>query len=130
MARYMRIEAGVVTNAEEWPTQPVVQGVTYVQSDTAKLYDLYANGVFTTPAPVVVVPASISKLQAQLQLQASGLLTAVNAAVAAADPVTQIYYNSPEDLHRNHPVVATLGAALGLNSAQIDALFIAASKLS
>lgn len=127
MARYMKVVGGVAINAEDWPSQPSAQGATYVASSTANVGDTYANGVFT-PGPVTV-PLVVSMMQAQLALQAAGKLSAVNTAVAGADANTQIYWNTATALHRDHPVVAALGAAVGLSSAQIDALFVAASGL-
>jgi hypothetical protein len=132
MARFMRIEAGVATNAEEWDAPPTIEGVTYVQSDVAHIGDTYdpATGVFTTPPYVPPVPDSVSMMQAQLALEAAGKLDAVTAAVAAADAKTKIYWATATALHRDHPVVLALGAAVGLTPAQIDALFIAAEGLS
>jgi hypothetical protein len=72
---------------------------------------------------------SVTPRQARLALKAAGLLDKVTAAVAAADQATQITWEFASQIDRNSPVSATLGAQLGLTSAQIDALFIQASTL-
>ncbi|MFY8164324.1 MAG: hypothetical protein ACOVKC_08820 [Brevundimonas sp.] len=81
------------------------------------------------PDPVVV-PAKVSMMQAQLALAGAGLLDDVETAIAGADTVTQIYWRTASDLHRQHPLVLTLAGALGLTSEQVDDLFIAAVSIT
>lgn len=79
-----------------------------------------------------VVPEAVTNGQARAALRAAGHMTTVEAAIAAAaigDPsVTYAWENSPM-IRRDSLLVASLGAAVGLNAAQIDALFIAASQI-
>lgn len=79
------------------------------------------------------VPPSVTMRQARLALHARGLLTSVQAAINAlpADdkPRAQIEWDYSNELQRSNPFVALLGAALGLDSAGIDALFVEASRL-
>lgn len=79
--------------------------------------------------PPVPVPSSISPAQARLALLGVGLLDEVEAAVAAADRVTQIAWSQATSIERDSPTVAGLSAALGLSAAQLDALFIAGAAI-
>ena len=81
------------------------------------------------PTPAVSIPSIVTMRQARLALLQSGLLSQVNAAVAAADEATQITWDYSSEVHRNHPFVATLAAALNLSDAQLDGLFTLAASL-
>ncbi len=89
-------------------------------------------------APVVEsetppVPSAVTMRQARLALFAVGLLTAVDTAIDALDEpartAARIEWDYSNELQRTNPLVATLGPALGLSEAQVDALFIAAAVL-
>jgi hypothetical protein len=84
-------------------------------------------------APQVSVPQSVTMRQARLALHASGLLASVQPAIdALPEPQhtqAQIEWEYSNALERGNPFVATLGAALGLNAAALDALFVQASQL-
>ena len=71
--------------------------------------------------------------QARLALHAAGKLAAVNAAISALpDPpktAALIEWEYSNSVRRDSQFVAQLGPALGLDSAALDALFIAAAKL-
>jgi hypothetical protein len=77
------------------------------------------------PTPVITV----SQRQARLALQAAGLLDKVNAAVNSADVPTQITWNYASCISSNDPLIATVGAKLGLTSQQVAALFVQAQSL-
>ena len=85
------------------------------------------------PAVVVPVPTEVTMRQARLALHAAGKLTAVNTAIAALpDPpktAALIEWEYSSTVRRESQFVAMLGPALGLDSAALDALFVAASKL-
>ena len=85
------------------------------------------------PPIAVSVPAEVTMRQARLALHAAGKLAAVNAAIAALpDPpktAALIEWEYSSTVRRDSQFVAMLGPALGLDSAALDALFIAASKL-
>lgn len=96
---------------------------------------LLAGGV-PDPAepPPMVVPSAVTMRQARLALRRAGLIDSVDPAIAAiADPGTrrdaQIEWEFSNELQRANPFVATLGSALGLTSAQVDALFVQAAGL-
>lgn len=81
----------------------------------------------------LAVPQSVSMGQAQLALHDAGLLVHVEAAIEAlpepARTRARIEWTKRPTVERNSPLVVQLGAAVGLNDAVLDALFIAAAKL-
>ena len=85
--------------------------------------------------PVVspLVPQSVTMRQARLALNAHGLLGNVQPAIdslPAPDKIkAQIEWDYSNGLERQNPFVTTLGTALGMDSAAIDALFVEASRL-
>ena len=85
------------------------------------------------PAVVEPVPVEVTMRQARLALHAAGKLAAVNAAInALPDPprsAALIEWEYSRTVRRDNQFVATLGPALGLDAAGLDALFIAAAKL-
>ncbi len=80
-----------------------------------------------TPDPPVKV-TTVTPRQARLALNAAGLLPQVDSAVAATDKATQITWEFTTTIDRDNPILAALAQALSLSSAQIDALFVAASQ--
>ena len=83
--------------------------------------------------PRVEVPQEVTMRQARLALHAAGKLAAVNAAInALPDPpktAALIEWEYSSTVRRDSQFVSMLGPALGLDSAALDALFVAASKL-
>ena len=79
------------------------------------------------------VPHEVTMRQARLALLAAGKLAGVEAAIASMpEPqktAASIEWEYGNALQRNNPFAAQLGAALGLDDAGVDALFIAAAKL-
>ena len=81
-------------------------------------------------APVVPsVPTVVTMAQAQLALLAAGHLDAVEAAVAQMSREAQILWRKANTVVRGDPLLIELAALLGLTEADIDALFVAGSKL-
>ena len=78
----------------------------------------------------IPVPEIVSMMQAQLALNAAGLLASVETALAAGPAANRIYWNKASHLHRNHPLVLGLSSALSLTPAQVDALFVAAAGIT
>lgn len=89
-------------------------------------------------APLPAVPAFIEQYKLRLWLIEKGLLPLVEgmianeanwpSAQAHAEAVTR--WNCVQNVQRDSVMVNTLGAALGLDQAQIDAAFIEAEKLT
>lgn len=79
------------------------------------------------------VPNEVTMRQARLALLATGKLAGVEAAIASLQEpqrtAAQIEWEYSNALQRSNPFVTQLGAALGLDDAGIDALFVEASKL-
>lgn len=94
----------------------------------------YANGVFAAaPIPAAPVPSSVTMRQARLALSNAGLLDSVDAAInALPEPArtrAKIEWDYSNGLERGNAFVATLGVAMGLNDAAVDALFVEAATL-
>ena len=85
------------------------------------------------PASPPIIPQEVTMRQARLALHAAGKLAAVNAAInALPDPpktAALIEWEYSSTVRRDSQFVALLGPALGLDTAGLDALFIAAAKL-
>jgi hypothetical protein len=75
------------------------------------------------------VPKSVTTAQARATLAGAGLLTQIDAAIAQADPAVQIAWEYATELHRESPTLLALAAALQLNDATLDALFIQAAQV-
>lgn len=75
------------------------------------------------------VPTVVTMRQARLALLQTGMLASVNAAVTAADEATKITWEFSSEVHRNHPFVSTMAAALGLTGQHLDDLFTLAASL-
>lgn len=84
-------------------------------------------------ALIPVVPQAVTMRQARLALLGAGLLANVDAAIATlpSPPKEEvaIEWEYSQTVVRDRPFVAMLGAALGLDDAALDALFIAAGAM-
>jgi len=89
----------------------------------------YDNGFVTIePEPVVIIPNSVTKLQAKLQLLEIGLLDEVEALIEQ-DRKAKLYWTDSQNFLRTDEILLGMATALGLNDAQLDDLFVKASKL-
>jgi len=83
--------------------------------------------------PPPTVPSFVSMRQARLALLGAGLLPQVEVAFDQMDEpdksAATIEWEYATELRRDHPLVASLAAALGLTEQQVDDLFIAASQI-
>jgi hypothetical protein len=82
-------------------------------------------------APPVMIPESITRRQARLALLSAGLLEQVEQLIN--DPLTspeiKIVYQDSTHWYRDDPILINLATPLGLDSDQLDQLFLAASSL-
>ncbi len=88
---------------------------------------------FGNPGTPSNVPASVTMRQARMALLAQGVLSQVDSAINnLPDPqktAARIEWEYSNEVQRNNPFVALLGAALDMNAAQLDDLFIQAKAL-
>ena len=82
----------------------------------------------------ILIPESISKRQAKQQLLLDGKLNKVQEVIDYISDETermmaQLYWDDSTEFERIHPTLVGLGTALGLTEAELDMMFINASKL-
>lgn len=79
------------------------------------------------------VPGSVTMRRARLALLAAGLLDVVQQTIdALPEPqrtAARIEWDHSSEVHRHHGLVQQMAPALGLSSAQLDALFVAAAAI-
>lgn len=129
-----RRACGILPVKSDTPPQPAGT----VEDMAARSVTVAQDGVAVVrtwvPEPTHV-PASVSPRQIRLWIVGNGIsLAAIDTAIEGiADPVlreqTRIEWEFSPYVERSHPMVATLGAALGMTSEQIDQAFIAAAGL-
>jgi hypothetical protein len=80
---------------------------------------------------LAVKRATVTRLQALLALEAGGYLATVDAYMAtlARGDSSRLAWENAQVFERSSPVVAAMGAMLGLDDVAIDALFTAASNI-
>ena len=93
-----------------------------------------AGGVPLPPEPTPpYVPASVTMRQARLALLGAGLLASVDAAIdslpSPQKEAARIEWEYATEVQRVSGLVPMMGAALGLDDAALDALFVAAVAL-
>ena len=88
-----------------------------------------AYAIAHPPAFAPSVPTEVSRRQLWLALNAMGVTRAAVKAQLAGNELALIDLEEATVYRRDNPLVAMLGASLGLNSAQIDGIFISAAAL-
>ena len=109
---------------------------------TDKEAEAYNDLTLVTPEEIeelgdivkILIPESISKRQARQQLIIDGLYNNVQQIIDSIEDetqrlLTQVFWEDSNTFERNHPMLIELGAALGLTEAELDIMFIKASKL-
>lgn len=85
------------------------------------------------PAQPPQVPGAVTMRQARLALLGAGMLeqidTAINALPSPQKEAAKIEWEYSQEVQRHNGFVSVLAPALGLTSAQLDALFLQASQL-
>lgn len=90
------------------------------------------DGSNLTPPLITVaqkVPISVTMRQGRLALLQAGLLAQVQSAIDAQGDAEKIEWEYAQSIDRNSPLVAALAAALSLDDAALDSLFISAANL-
>ena len=82
----------------------------------------------------ILIPESVTKRQAKQQLLLDGKLNQVQEVIDSIYDETermmaQLYWDESTEFERKHPTLTEIGAALGLTEAELDMMFINASKL-
>ena len=121
--------AGTATDAYTGPDAYIDAPADF---DLERMGDYVVDGG-TVSIPSPGVPQSVTMRQARLALHAAGLLTSVDAAIAAMDEpdktAASITWEFAQTVDRGFGMVPQLAAALGMSDTQIDDLFIAAAQL-
>lgn len=73
--------------------------------------------------PPLPPPATLTARQIRLALNQMGLRDAVEAAVAAGPRDLRDWWEYSIELHRDHPMIATMADAIGVTAEQVDALW-------
>lgn len=98
------------------------------------IYALAIAGVVAPSDPVVLpIPQAVTMRQARLALLGAGLMagvtTAINALPSPQKEAAQIEWEYSQTVERQRGFVLLLGDALGLDSAELDQLFVTAAGL-
>ncbi len=102
------------------------------ESDPEVISNLLRKGWQETDLPPVSEagpPVSITPRQMRLALLRAGILPAVEAALSQAGPEAQIEWAHSLEFRREHPLVISMGAALGFDDAGLDSFFTTASLI-
>lgn len=75
------------------------------------------------PAPLPSARIIVSRLRFKLELQERELLSAVEAAVAGAGALAQLYWAEATQFESDHPLVAQIGTALNLSPETVREIF-------
>jgi hypothetical protein len=101
-----------------------------VEMSAAEISELEA---MRAAASAPTIPQEVTMRQARLALLGAGLLASVEAAIdGLPEPkksAARIEWDHSQSVQRSRGLAVELGAALGLSSAQIDALFVQAATL-
>lgn len=105
-----------------------------VESDFANIGDVFDGENFsanTDNADSPLVPGTIPLWAARTVLQQGNLLDAATTAVnQSTDLALKNVWEYGNFINRNSPAIQSLATALGLTSAQVDEMFIAANNLT
>ncbi len=98
-------------------------------------WDTDTNQWTTSPSPTAPVPRSLPNWRIKAALDLQGLTPTVDAALAAMPEgpgkiVVMRAWNGNSEVFRQSPTVTTLSGLLGLDDAQVDALFRLAASFN
>lgn len=113
------------------PGLQLVVGVS-VPEDLAGKRLNYANGAFMELDPLPVadkVPEEIDAIAAMVVLEQAGLITALDNWLTTQPRSTQEVFRRRQTWRRDNEILISGAAAMGITSAQLDALFVAADQL-
>lgn len=120
-------ESKIVVRLEDGTEKTYTDAETYLTDHPDRVDDTYVFQPYM-PEPAHV-PTVLTMKQARLALLAAGYLDAVEAGIASMPKESQIIWEFASTVERTDPLTATLAAALGLDAAALDALFLAGAAL-
>jgi len=135
--KYAIVENGTVTNIAV-ADAPLSDN--WIQSNTAKIGDAYNGTEFITPVPPeppieeVRANMAVPRLSARLALIEAGLWDSIPPIIDAITDATEqaqtlAFFEDAQRWKRLDTTVQALGAALGLDDAGLDALFVRAQEI-
>ncbi len=117
--------ATVFANSQLPTTQT---GYTEIAVDDGQVGQVWNGTAFVAgPTPI---PQSVSAAQMMMALSQQTYYGAVTAYIATLPPQDQLAFARVENFDINDPMIAALSGNVPLTSAQLDALFIAASQVT
>lgn len=118
---------------EEFPVAEPLYWVDAPDDATPTTHIFDGENFILKPPPVPVVPKQVTIRQARLALLNAGLLQTVNNTIASLPgdegEAARIAWEYSTIIERDSPLVASLGAIVGLTPTHLDELFLAASTL-
>ena len=136
--RLAQIENGVVVNVIEADPAGVPEwAADWPEAAEAGPGWLWDGEAFAPPSdadPVELLATEreamvCSRFQAKAALHLAGLLPQVEAAIAQADPLTQMAWAEAVEYSRHSPAILTLAGVLELTDEQVDDLFRTAMQI-
>ena len=135
-----QIEDGIVVNVIEVDPSAIPDWAAgWPEAGEAGPGWLWDGEAFTPPPEPETDPAEAlaaeragmvcSRFQAKAALHLAGLLPAVEAAIAQADPLTQMAWAEAVEYSRHSPAILALAGALELTDEQVDDLFRTAMQI-
>lgn len=131
--RYAIVKNGAVVNIAEADAPLAANWI--ADDGNARIGGTWDGSAFHPPAPPAqVMPQVVSAAQGQAVLIQMGLWTAVVDYVSSiADPtekaLAEVALYRTTEWRRDSPFLATAAVSLGLSSAQLDAMFVAADQV-
>jgi hypothetical protein len=121
-----------------WQYTNSTQTVAYRVLDDGRMESCLASvlpeGVVVEPyvAPPPPIPATVTRFQALAVLAAGGYLGTIRTYINTLDVnnIQRLAWENAVEWERTSPTLNALAVMLGLTSAQVDELFIAASNIS
>ena len=107
----------------------VKSGLPTIIKDSETEYRCYSYAERPPPPTLPIGPPPVSAWKIRKALNATGLRAQVEAAVAVADQDVQDGWDTARDFERDHPLILSMVAQMGLPDEQVDQLFALAATL-